>query len=64
MGEGKGKGASLAWNQCDDEEEEEERRKNDGEATTVYFAVTVISLPSLPAPARDVLATLRHRPAT
>ena len=60
---GKAKRASLAWNRCDDEEEEE-RRRNDGKATTVFLAVTVISLPSLPAPARDVLATLRHQPAT
>ena len=46
---------------CDNEEEEEERQC---EMTTVYSPVALISLPPLPAPARDVLATLRHRPAT
>jgi len=65
-GRGKAKRALLAWNRCDkeEEEEEEERRRNEGKAMTVYLTVTLISLPSLPAPARDVLAMLRCQPAT
>ena len=46
---------------CDDKEEEEEQRR---ETKTVYLSVTLISLPPLPAPARDVLAMVRRRPAT
>ena len=46
---------------CDDKEEEEEQQR---ETTTVYSSVTLISLPPLPAPTRDVLATLRRQPAT
>ena len=45
---------------CDNEEEEEERRH---ETMTVYSSVTLILLPPIPAPARDMLAMLRHQPA-
>ena len=47
---------------CDSNKEEEEERQR--KTTTVYSSVTLILLPPLPAPARDVLATLRRRPDT
>ena len=60
MGEGKGdEGVLNPEPLCDNKEEEEERK-----AMTVYLSVTLILLPPLPAPARDVLAMLRRRPAT
>ncbi len=62
VGEGKGNdGVVNPERICDEEEEEEERQC---EATTVYSSVTLISLPPLPASARDLLAMLKHWPAT
>ena len=64
VGERKGDEGVVSPEPICDEKKEEEEEEQRCKTTTVYSSVTLILLPPFPASARDVLATLRRRPAT